>query len=188
MLDAMTSVSTEETIRNSLVPKKQQSLSSDEKKGMDLLQELEDKRKKILEEYSKKEADLLDQLKNLRAEANYFGQESNKLFPQLKQIKDVRNVVLTNGERDAALQNYSTSVELKTRFTEESYLMAVRNNKAQKKEKALYEPFRSALSSTKIITGLNQARDTAARKQAADKGENTPQPPNVDKDIFDIDG
>jgi len=66
--------------------------------------------------------------------------------------------------------------------------MAVRNNKAQKKEKALYEPFRSALSSTKIITGLNQARDTAARKQAADKGENTPQPPNVDKDIFDIDG
>jgi len=110
--------------------------------GYQILVAFEEARKTARRRMGAEEQVLMDKLKETRQQIERFDREIHALIPTLKAIHESRSTQLTMVEREQAAAKWNTSVELKCRFTQDGYVMAVRGNKAMNAERALYSSFR----------------------------------------------
>jgi hypothetical protein len=150
-----------ERIRQRLLPTKEKMLNPHQKEGYQLLQILEDERTSQLRGFDEQERALLAQLKSVRAARDEFGRQLTTLCPAWGQLKSARQTNLSSVERSALVQRYEGSVELKARFTVESYLATARANKVQASERGVYELFRRFRDESGVRTLVRRARDLA---------------------------
>nr|QHD64762.1 ORF2 [Plasmopara viticola lesion associated amalga like virus 1] len=175
-------------IRFTLVPKKEQILDTEQRSGSLLLQFFESERSKVISQYDDQEKTLMDALKKIRAEKKEFLTEVNTALPTYKKIRDAREIQLTNQERTSAINHYESSTELSSRFTTEAYLLAVRNNKAQREERTLFREFAKMGPEDDIRRRIDDAAAKATATVTVPKPTSGPRPASVsiDADLLEV--
>jgi hypothetical protein len=160
-------------LREPWVPKWEVELSPAEQTGYQILVAIEEERKTARRRMDAKVQVLMDKLKETRQQIERFDREIHALIPTLKAIHESRSTQLTMVEREQAAAKWNTSVELKCRFTQDGYVMAVRGNKAMNAERALYSSFRVEVGKAGGIACVQMAYKRAT-------GAVPPAPPRLD--------
>jgi hypothetical protein len=170
-----------ERVRLSLVPKREQILTEDQKEGLARLRTIESERSRILSQYSAKEDKLAEELRKIRAERDTFNTQLKVVLPEWKEVLEARKTRLTLKEREESLTLYEQNLEYKARYTEEAFLLTVQQNKAAKKERSVYESFRRFSDETSC---RNQV--AAALPQSAEEGIGREGPLGLDPSILPL--
>jgi hypothetical protein len=151
-----------EEVRRVLLPTKEVTLTPAQKQGYQLLEVLERERTRALERYEVAERDLQSKLRLLRAERDEFGRQLATVIPAWDQVRRCRDSTLSRIEREALVNRFETSSDLKARYTIESYLATARANKVQQAEREVYGNFRRLGNEANVIGQVQEAVSRAS--------------------------
>jgi len=161
-LDSFEDFTRLERIRNALLPTREVVLSPAQVQGYQLLQALERARGEVLADFDAEERDILRSLKALRTRRDEFGRQLMVTIPQWSEVRRSRDTTLSRVEREALVNRFESSIDLRARYTQESYLATARANKVQAAERAVYDGFRRLGNETTVRRRVREALLAAA--------------------------